>query len=189
MKTNYQSSSLTVIIKYLIAPLVTILFLYELFMVGRGGDLGDFSLAELPVMAWAVVMVIFSAVYLKELKVTTQNIIIGRGKKEQILDYQNIDWIVQTYIGRPAIYLKYRHPENKRAAIIGFIPQIYTSEQFPKVLRHPYRELEVVDFIRTRVRITKGGYDASAEPSQWNFLWLILLSLLPFILISIWLMK
>jgi hypothetical protein len=189
MNNVYKSSSLTVIIKYFIAPLITGLFIYALYLVARGGDLKDFSLAELPIMAWAVGMALASAIHFKNVKITTQNIIIGRGNQEKILDYKNIFWVAQTYIGRSAVYFKYQDLKSGRAQIISFIPEIYTGTQFPKIMHHPYSELEVTEFIRTRVRITRNGYDASAEPSQWTFLGLILLSLLPFAIVSIWLMK
>jgi hypothetical protein len=189
MKNTYKSSSLTTIIKYFIAPLMVLLFLYTLFMIASGSDLGDFSLAELPIMAWAVVMSVASAIYFKNVEVTNQNIVIGRGLNKKILDYKNISWVAQTYIGRTAVYFKYSDPRIGQTQIISFIPEIYTETQFPKIMRHPYSELEVTDFMRTQVRITKGEYDAKAEPSQWAFLWLTLLSLLPFVLVSIWLMK
>jgi hypothetical protein len=189
MKTVYKSSSLTIIIKYFIAPLLTAIFIYVSYLVARGGDLEDFSLAELPIMAWAVGITITSAIHFKQLKINTQNIIIGRAGKEKILDYKNISWVIQTYIGRSAVYFKYQDPESGHAQIISFIPQIYTRAQFPKIMRHPYGELEVTEFIRTQVRIARNGYDAKDEPSQWNFLWIILLSLLPFALVSIWLMN
>lgn len=183
MQTTYKSSSLTSVIKYFIAPIITIIFIYELYLIGGGGDLGDFSLAELPMMAWAVVMTIFSAFYFKDVEITTQNIIVGRGVNKEILDYKNIVWVIQSYLGRPAIYLKYLNPETGSSRIISFIPQIYTEEQFSKIMFHPYRELEVVDFIRTQIRITNGEYNVNAEPSHWNFIWIILLSLFPFLLI------
>lgn len=189
MKTNYQSSKLTAIIKYFIAPVITGLFIYMLFLVARGGNLEDFSLAELPLMAWAVGMAVASAIYFKTVNINEQNITIGHGIDKKIIDYKDISWVAQTYIGRTSVFFKYLNPETKRAQIISFIPEIYTDTQFPKIMRHPYSELEVTDFIRNQVRLAKGEYDAKTEPSQWTFLWLILLSILPFALISIWLMK
>jgi hypothetical protein len=189
MNNVYKSSPLTAIIKYFIAPVITGLFIYSLYLIAHSGDLGDFSLAELPMMAWAVGMALTSAIHFKNVKITTQNIIVGRGSQEKILDYKNISWVAQTYIGRTAVYFKYQDPKSGRAQIISFIPEIYTGTQFPKIMRHPYSELEVTEFIRTQVRIAKNGYDASAEPSQWTFFGLIILSLLPFALVSIWLMK
>jgi len=184
MEKIYKSSALTAIIKYFIAPVITIIFIYALYLISRGGDLGDFYLAELPIMTWMVVMIIFSAFFFKDVKVATQNIIVGHGANKKILDYKNIAWVIQSYIGRPVIYLKYLNPETGNFRIISFIPQIYTRNQFSKIMFHPYREVEVVDFIRTQIRITSGKYNVNAEPSHWNFIWIILLSLLPFVLVS-----
>lgn len=151
--------------------------------------IGDISspvidLAELFFTSWAVMVTIFMSCYIKDIKVTEENILIGSFKKETILNYKDIEWTSQSYIGRPSLYIKYQDQETGKSRLLVTVLQIYNKEQFSALLFHPCRELNVTSYIRTRIQVFRREYTKGLEPSQWIFFWLIISSLIPFLLIN-----
>lgn len=185
MNILYKSSSLNLYTRYLITPLITVLLVYILYLVLTGNASGqEIDLVELPLMAWAVVMVNFLSFYTRGIKVTEENILIRSLRKETILNYKDIEWISQSYVGRPSLYIKYQDRQTGKSKLLITAPQIYNTEQFSTLLFHPFRELDVTSYIRTRIQAFRPEYNKSMEPSQWIFFWIIVFSLMPFLLIS-----
>jgi hypothetical protein len=189
MNIIYKSSNLTSVIKYLITPLITALFLYAIFLLATGQSVGnDFDISELPIMAWMVIITIISSWYYKTVEASEEYLVIKGFQSGDIVPYQNIKWISQSYMGRPTLYIKYQIESGKFKTAIT-IPKMYTKSQFSKVLFNPTQELEMTSYIREQLKKYQPNYNPNAEPSRWLFFWIIMLSGIPFFILSITLIK
>jgi hypothetical protein len=189
MKIVYKSSGLTPIVKYLITPLITALLLYAIFLLANGQSVGDdFDISELPIMTWMVIITIISSWYYKTVEAGEECLVIKGFQSGDVVPYQNIKWISQSYMGRPTLYIRYQvAPGEFKTAIT--VPKIYTKSQFSKVLFSPFQELEMTSFIREQIKKYQPNYNPQTEPSRWIFFWIIMLSGLPFLILSIILTK
>jgi len=185
MNIIYKSSGLTSIVKYFITPLITMIFLYEISLVVNGQPLGnDTPLSELPLMAWLVIVTIISSWYFKTVEAGEECLVIKGFQTGDVVPYQNIKWLSQSYTGRPSLYIRYQATPGKFKTIIT-VPKLYTKSQFSKALFHPFQELEMTIFIREQIKKYQPNYNPDLEPSSWLFFGIILLSGVPFLALSI----
>jgi hypothetical protein len=189
MNIIHKSSSLTTITKYLITPLITAIFLYIVFLLATEQSVGnDFDISELPIMAWLVIVTIISSWYYKTVEAGDEYLIIKGFQSGDIVPYQNIKWISQSYMGRPMLYIRYKTELGTLKTAVT-VPKMYTKSQFSKVLFNPAQELEMTSYIREQLKKYQPSYNPDIEPSRWLFFWIIMLSGVPFLVLSIMLLK
>ena len=189
MNIIHKSSNLTAIVKYFITPLITAIFLYAIFLLSTGQSVGDdFDISELPMMAWMVIITIISSWYYKTVEAGEECLVIKGFQSGDVVPYQNIKWLSQSYMGRPILYIRYQIEPGKFKTAIT-IPKMYTKSQFSKVLFNPAQELEMTSYIREQLKKYQPSYNPQAEPSRWIFFWIIMLSGIPFLALSIALIK
>lgn len=188
MITTYKSSSLTIIVKYFITPLITLLFFSELLLLLTGSTFGPETLFELPLLAWITLVININSIYLKRVEAQEKYLIIKSSLGDQIVNYQNVKWLSQTYFGRPALYIRYQ-TESGKLKTISTIPRMYNKSQFSKLLFNPYQELEMTSFIRGQVKQFQPEYNSDSEPSSWKLFFIMLLSGLPFLALSLFMAK
>ena len=189
MNILHKSSSLTGVIKYLITPVITLIFAYIIFLVATGQALGDdVVVAELPMMAWLVIVTLLTSWHFKNVEVGEDYLLVKGFQSGDVVNYRDIKWICQTYLGRPSLYIKYQTEPGKFKTIIT-VPKMFTRSQFTSVLFHPYQELEMTSFIRERLMKHQPDYNSKLEPSSWLIFGLMILSSLPFLAVSIFLLN
>jgi len=183
MDIKYKSSSFATYSQYIAAPLIYILFIYQIYLfVTTGNGTESMPLFFLPFWLWASIVVTINLFRLRYIKVTESNIILKSMDGERILEYKDIEWINQNIFGSNwyILSIKYKDKISGKSKIIMVLPEMYTSRERFAV----FSELNITRYIREQIIKINPAYRIENEPSRWYLAKWVFLSLLPFILIS-----
>lgn len=189
MDTQYKSSFFMTYLQYILSPIIIGIFLYEVFcFLTIGNFVGEIHSYEMPIILWASIGIIINITRIKYIKVTENNILIKTINREKVLDYKYIEWISQSIIGGwYIISIKYENPETGKSKVIYILPEVYNNREGGFLILNPFRELNITKFIREQIIKVNPVYRKENEPSRWYLFIQVLLSIIPFILISIFL--
>ncbi len=189
METKFKSSFFATTVQYIVTPIIVVSFFYlaSYYFNNIGQNTKDFNEIAfyLPVLFWASVYMVFSIYQLRYINVLDDNLIIkALGGRDEIINYNDIEWINQSGIGSSwyIITIKYKNKETGKSKIIYALPEIYTRRETLSVL-NPFTNLQVTKFIREKIINVKPEYKIENEPSRWYLPKKIFLSLLPFLVL------
>jgi hypothetical protein len=163
----YESSSLTIVYKYLFVPLWCGMMLAGFFIPSdnpeqfSSNDFTPILVVFAPVMVWFIIF----AVRLRRVTANRSHLTILSVHGNKMIDYKNIAYVSEAALVNPRlITLKYVEPETGESDVILIMPST-TSEMFRfKFLR----EHDMTQYIREQILIHNPGYSPESEPSRWQ---------------------
>lgn len=178
----YRSSSLTLVYKYLFAPLWGLGFIVGMIYIWNKNDslAYEWSGGAALFVGWALIWMIIYMIRLRKVEATKDHLIIHTLHEQKRIAYKDIDWISQIAFVKPVmISLKYYDRETGRSKKILIIPGV----DFKLVRVNTLEELDMTVYIRKQIMASKPGYSKEQEPSRWLPAALIFITLIPVILL------
>jgi hypothetical protein len=178
----HQSSSLTLIYKYLFPLLIGGSMLAIVLLPPDGNTEAEDTLAPvLLTFLCAMIWLIIFAVRLKSVTATQSHLSVSSFNGDWKIDYKDIEYISEAVLINPRlITLKYRNTRTGESDVILIMPST-TSEMFRfKFLQ----EHDMTQYIREQILIHNPNYSKDSEPSRWRTLAYFTLSILGVLLIG-----
>lgn len=191
MDTKYKSSKFITYLQYIISPIIFGFCLYGFYLYFSPTNLKESLPAYyLPIMFWIMIVLVINIIKLRFIKVNENNIIIKNINHEKIVDYKDIIWVNQNLIGSNwyIVTIKYHSSEDNKSKIIYMLPEMYSSNENVSIFKIG-QELNIVKYIREQIIKANPAYQVENEPSRWYLVKWIFLSLVPFLLVSLFLLK
>ena len=191
MNTQYKSSKFATSAQYIATPIIISIFLFQIYYFFIAGNFIDVeSLFMLPFWFWASIVVTINIFKLRDIKVTENGILMKSLNNEEILEYKDIIWINQNIFGSNwyIVSIKYRDNISGKTKVIFALPEMYTDREGWSIF-NPIRELNMVKYIREQIYKINPSYQIKNEPSRWSLFLIMIISLIPFILASFYLIS
>ena len=190
MDTKFKSSSFATYSQYIASPIIICIFMYYVYAISIGKHLTQDELFFIPFWIWASIVVIINIIKLRNVTVSENGILMKSLVAKNILLYKDIEWINQNIFGSSwyIISIKYKNTETGKSNIIFILPEQYTSRESWSIL-NPFVELNITKYIREQIIKANPSYQIQNEPSRWYLAKWIFLSILPFLVISFFLIK
>ena len=126
----------------------------------------------------------------KKIQVSENNILIKKFNKEKILDYKDIEWIFEFISSEiennqeldRLIIIKYKDNKTGKSDFILVTPGFDKG----KDEYEPKRNSGTYKYIKEQILKFNPSYKKEDEPSKWQIIGLLALSLVPFVLIVIY---
>ena len=162
----HESSSLTIVYKYIFAPVWCGMMLAGFFLDGDNqaystiGSFGPVLVMFMAVMIWLIVL----AVRLRRVSANRTHLTIQSFQGNRKIGYKDIVYISEAALMNPRlITIKYNEPETGESDVILVMPST-TSEMFRfKFLE----EHDMTQYIREQIFIHNPEYSERNEPSRW----------------------
>ena len=188
MNTLYKSSKFATYSQYIASPIIVIAFLFQIYYFFIAGNVIDEeSLFMMPFWFWASIIVSINFYKLRYINVSENNILMKTLISEKTLGYKDIEWINQNIFGSNwyILTIKYKNNETGKSNIIFVLPEMYTSKE----RLFSFNELNITKYIREQVFKVNPEYKKENEPSRWALAKWTFVSVLPFLLLSFYLIS
>ena len=188
MNTLYKSSKFATYSQYFFSPIIVVVFLFQIYYFFiAGNEINKEVFFMMPFWLWASIIVIIDFYKLRYINVSENNILMKSLKGEEILEYKDIEWINQNIFGSNwyIISIKYKNIETGKSNIIFVLPEMYTNKENI----FSFSELNITKYIRDQIIKVKSEYKIENEPSRWALAGWTFISILPFLLLSFYLIS
>jgi hypothetical protein len=172
----FESSSLTTFYKYFFAPLWGGVMLAAFLIPQDNGaqtsvdTFGSVLVMFTAVMIWLIIL----AVRLRRVTANRTHLTVQSFHGNKKIDYKNIQYVSEAALINPRlITLKYFEPETGESDVILIMPST-TSEMFRFKL---LKEHDMTQYIRGQIFIHNPEYSEENEPSRWQAVGLVFLTL------------
>lgn len=161
-----KSSNLTFLYKYIFGSLwvggMLIMVLRGLFFEEPNSF--NFMIMSLPIIGLFSFLFLILSFRLRSVEASRKQIKIKSHRGNKTINYQDIEWISQPAMIRPAlISIKYFDRENEQSVKILIMPETL-SQIFSFSL---FEEHEMTTFLRENILIHNPAYSKTNEPSRW----------------------
>ena len=187
MNSLYKSSKFATYSQYIASPIIVVIFLFQIYFFITGNEINKEVFFMMPFWLWASIIVIIDFYKLRYINVSENNILMKSLKGEEILEYKDIEWINQNIFGSNwyIISIKYKNIETGKSNIIFVLPEMYTNKENI----FSFNELNITKYIRDQIIKVKSEYKIENEPSRWALAGWTFISILPFLLLSFYLIS
>lgn len=138
------------------------------------------------IIFWSGFLAIVVYLKTKKIQVNENNILIKKFNKEKILDYKDIEWIFEFISSEiennqeldRLIIIKYKDNKTGKSDFILVTPGFDKGKDGYE----PKRNSGTYKYIKEQILKFNPSYKKEDEPSKWQIIGFIILSLVPFIL-------